>query len=257
MPLDDQSFTIEFWFYATALTSTWDYSFAGQYEASRPSKALFLNIRNGKLFFSFYKDPTAGNTSITENQWYHAGFVYDIITGDQIIYLRGIIDGSSTAAPLQANQYGFTVGGARIGGSTASKVYFSGYIDHFIVTQRPKAACEIFIDANLACRFTFDSNTLLDDSGPNGLAATTTGSLSLTNNGRVNQAIIFTSSLSYILVHGVSALRSTIYTAFTISMWINPSKIIGGATLIHVSTQSNGLTHSFYFVAFFTTFSFL
>jgi hypothetical protein len=77
----------------------------------------------------------------------------------------------------------------------------------------------------------------LNDSGPNFLTATNAGATSRT--GRVNEAFQFSSALSFITINGISALASS-NTAFTISMWINPTIVIGGATLIHASTQSDG-----------------
>ena len=58
--------------------------------------------------------------------------------------------------------------------------------------------------------------------------------------GRVNQALQFSSAPSYVTINGISALTSS-NKAFTISMWINPTNVTGGATLIHASTQSNGM----------------
>jgi hypothetical protein len=137
----------------------------------------------------------------------------------------------------------FTIGGAYIGGSSTTTVYYSGYIDHFTISSRAKSACEIYLDAALACYFTFDSALSLNDSGPNFLTATNTGATSTT--GRINQALQFSSSVSYITIEGISALTFS-NTVFTISMWINPTNVVGGATLIHASTQSNG-AYEFYY----------
>lgn len=240
--LNSRSFTIEFWFYPTNLSTSWDFSFGGEYESQSFSECLFLNIRNRKLWHGFYYSDLSGNTNITTNKWYHAAFVYNNSTQQQLIYLNGLLDGSRSASPLQVTTGAFTIGGARIGGNTNATVYYSGHIDHFTISSRAKSACEIYLDATLACYFSFDSSSSIDDSGPNFLIATNTGATS--TSGRINQALQFSSALSFITINGISALTSS-NTAFSISMWINPTSVIGGATLIHASSQSNGKTYFF------------
>ena len=238
IPLDARSFTIDFWFYATDFNSSSTSSFAGEQRASATSQCLFIDIRQRNLYFGFFFDDTRGTTIISANEWYHAAFVYDNTANQQRIYLNGVLDGSSSTASLQTTTGNFTIGGARIGGIyDPPVVYYSGHIDHFTISSRTKSACEIYLDAVLACYFTFDSGLSFDDSGPNFLSATNSGATSTT--GRVNQALQFSSALSYVTISGISALIST-NTAFTISMWVNPTSVNGGATLIHASTQVNG-----------------
>ena len=237
IPLDSRSFTIDFWFFATNLSTSWDFSFADQYESQAFSKCLFLNIRNRKLCFGFYASDAIGYANITTNKWYHVAFVYDIATQQQLIYLNGLLDVSRSASPLLITTGAFTIGGARIGGNTNTTVYYSGYIDHFTISSRAKSACEVFLAATLACYFTFDSASSIDDSGPNFLTGSNIGATSTT--GRMNQALHLSSALSYIIINGISALTSS-NTAFSISMWVNPTSVTGGATLIHASARSNG-----------------
>ena len=242
IPLNSRSFTIDFWFYTTNLSGHWDFAFAGEKDSSSTRKCLFLNIRNNVTFFGFFNDDTTGTIFILPNKWYHIAFVYDNSSGTQYIYLNGQLDTSSSASTFSGNTGVFTIGGASIGGSTATTVYYSGYIDHFTISTRVKSACEIYLAANLACYFTFDTNSLLDDSGPNFLTAFNNGATSVA--GRVNQAFRFSSTLSYITTDRISALLSS-NTAFSISMWINPTNVTGGATLIHTSTQANGKYYSY------------
>ncbi|CAF1441015.1 unnamed protein product [Adineta steineri] len=239
IPLNSRSFTIDFWFYATDVSSTLDFSFGGEMQSSSNSKCLFMNIRNKVLYFGFYSADTAGITNISINQWYHTAFVYDNSTKRQSIYLNGILEKSSILnKAFLANNGSFTIGGAYIGGGAAPIVYYSGYIDHFTISSRIKSPCEIYLAATLACYFRFDSISLLIDSGPNFLTATNTDALA-TAAGRVNQALQFSSILSYVTINGISVLSST-NNAFTISMWIKPTSVTGGATLIHASTQPDG-----------------
>ncbi|CAF1074575.1 unnamed protein product [Rotaria sp. Silwood1] len=149
-----------------------------------------------------------------------------------------VVGQSSGVGPLETTSGAFTIGGARIGGSATLDVYYTGYIDHLTISNQTKSSCEIYLDAILACYLTFDSAVSLVDSGPNFLNVTNNGGTIVS--GRVNQALQFSSSLSYFTVSGISALKSQ-YTVFTISMWVYPTNIINGATLIHASTLANGL----------------
>jgi len=238
IPLNSRSFTIEFWFYATDINA-WDYAFMGEYLGQTTDQCLFINIRNQTLFFGFFGDDTPANTTLVVNKWYHAAFVYDSTTLQRYIYLNGILDGQTTAnGDFAGSSVPFTIGGAEIGGSMPLYVYYSGIIDHVTVSSRVKSSCEIYLDANLACYFTFDSASSVVDSGPNFLTANNIGATAMA--GRINQALQFSSSLSYITINGISALKSE-NTVFSISLWINPTNVCGGATLIHAATQSDGL----------------
>jgi hypothetical protein len=174
-----------------------------------------MDIRSGNRYIEFFYDNTSGNTNILANQWYHAAFVYDNTTNQRHIYLNAMLDGNSSAIILNTTTSNFTIGGAYIGRVfNPPVVYYYGYIDHFTFSSRAKTACKVYLDALLVCYFTFDSASSINDS----------------------------STLSYITINEISALLST-NTAFTISMWINPTSVTGGATLIHASTQSNGMSY--------------
>ena len=242
IPLNSRSFTIEFWFYATDISSKWDFSFMGQLMAQSLHQCLFMNIRNQVLLFAFFNDDTVGTTTLWINRWYHAAFVFDNSVPRRTIYLNGVAVGTSTASgALQTTSGAFTIGGATIGGNTALNVYYSGLIDHLTITHRAKSDCEIYLDATLACYFPFDSPSSLFDAGPNFLTATNTGGISAT--GCINQAWRFSSSLSFIMISGISALLPQ-YNLFSISMWVNPTSIVGGGTLIHAASLSTGKSSS-------------
>lgn len=239
MPISFQSFSIEFWFYALNVSSGWDIPFMGQCTAHVQDKCLFLSIWYNRLAFGFFADDTVGTLNLSPNNWYHAAFVFDNSTRKRCIYLNGILDNQGTAVnTLQVTSASFTIGGARIGGRVLTlNSYYTGYIDHVTISGREKSACEIYLDANLACYLTFDSIMPITDSGPNFLVATNVGTLKSTI-GRVNQALQFSSSLSYITIHHITPLQSN-FNTFSISMWISATNINGGGTIIHTSTQSN------------------
>ena len=239
MPISSTDFSIDFWFYALNVSSSWDIPFMGQCAGQGTSLCLFMSIINTRLCFGFFNNDIGGSTIITPYTWHHVAFVFENSTVQRYIYLNGVLDVQATAVgPLQATTGAFTVGGARIGGRVLTlDSFYTGYIDHVTVSGRIRTACEIYLSSNLACYFPLDSASPVLDFGPNFLTATNTGA-SLTT-GRINQALQFSSALSYITVAGISAL-TTNSTTFTISMWIRPTTIIGGATLIHTATQSNG-----------------
>lgn len=239
MPISLRDFSIDFWFYALNVSSGWDIPFMGQHTAQGTDLSLFLSIYFTRFCFGFFNDDVGGTTSITPNTWHHVAFVFQNSTLQRYIYLNGVLDVQATGfGPLQAVTGAFTVGGARVGGRVPTlDSFFTGYIDHATVSGRVKTACEVYLTANLACYFPLDSASPVTDSGPNFLTATNTGA-SLTT-GRINQALQFSSSLSYITVAGIPGL-ATSATTFTISMWIRPTTLVGGATLIHTATQSNG-----------------
>ena len=240
LPINGRSFSIDFWFNALNVSSGWDIPFMGQYTAQLQRQCLFLTIYASSLYFGFFGDDTFGAALLTPNTWYHAAFTFDSTTMQRSIYLNGVLDAQgATTGALQAPTNPFTIGGAKVGGRVATvDSYYTGYIDHVAISTRVKSSCEIYLTANLACYFTFDTASPPLDSGASHLTAVNTGASLI--NGSINQALQFSSPMTYITVSGISALKSAANVAFSISMWVRPTTITGGATLIHASTQSNG-----------------
>ena len=240
LPLSGVSFSIDFWFNALNVSSGWDIPFMGQYTAQLQRRSLFLSVYNTALYMGFFADDTFGNTILSPNTWYHAAFTFDSSILQRSIYLNGILDGQGSAAgTLQSSSQGFTVGGARVGGRVPTfDSYYTGYIDHVTISTRVKSACEIYLAANLACYFTFNTASPPLDSSASGLTAVNTGASLVI--GVISQALQFSSATTYITVSGISALKSASNSAFSISMWVRPTTVSGGATLIHASTLANG-----------------
>jgi len=240
MPISTRTFTIDFWFYAFVVTASWDIPFAGQCYSGAAGTCFFLSIYYEQAYMGFTNSDVSSSTKIQANIWYHIAFAFDNSTRQGFVYINGIEVGQ-VILPLYltAPVVPFTIGGARIYGRGPGLTYYSGYIDHLTISSRLKTPCEIYLNANLHCYFKFDSPSSLIDSGPNFLIANQIGTTT-TIPGYVNQALRFSSSPSYVSISQVTPLQS-IYDTFTISMWIKPTTIIGGATIIHTSTQSNGL----------------
>ncbi|CAF1644088.1 unnamed protein product, partial [Didymodactylos carnosus] len=140
------------------------------------------------------------------------------------------------------------IGGSSIGGSTTATVYFNGYIDHLIITQRVKTACEILPDAKLTVYYPFENS--IHDYGPNiitGTLSNGTGTSFITS-GRVDTyALQLNMTDSYFRIPSLTSL-GTSNQSFTIALWIKPTALSG--TLIHLSSQSNGLGWCTPFIGF-------
>lgn len=112
-------------------------------------------------------------------------------------------------------------------------------MDHVTISiGTVRTACEIYNDAGLFVNYPFDTmDTLLDRSVNmnHGISSRLTSVLL----GRKNQAIAFESNTSYFQALCFPTLRlDDVY--FSLVLWINPSAVIGGGSLVHISTLQNG-----------------
>jgi hypothetical protein len=118
-----RSFTIDFWFYSTALTTA-DHGLVGQCYAAAIDQSFHILIRNYNLLFAFYSDDLQGSTVIQTDIWYHVAVVYDYLSSTQKIYLNGNLEGSRSSNPYQGMGGALVIGKAEeIPGSPS---YFSG-----------------------------------------------------------------------------------------------------------------------------------
>lgn len=104
------------------------------------------------------------------------------------------------------------------------------------VYNRAKAPCEVFNDATLSVHFEFDGVSLLTDSGPNGLSATSQNVSSFTPGQYQNALLLTGSARSYFQIIGVTSIGIT-DRAFSISLWIRPTNLSG--IVVHVSEKAN------------------
>lgn len=177
----------------------------------------------------FIIDDQSGPTTLSNNIWYHVAFVYDYSISVQSIYLNGVLEGNRSSNPYKDLTGAIIIGAI----SNGTKNYFSGYIDQVSLVTRAKTPEEILYDATLVCYYSFDFNSYTD-SGPlslNGLPINVTFAV---GNGRINNAISFTSPSSYFVINGFNKL-GTVAAAYSISIWIKPTSVNGG-TIVHVSS---------------------
>jgi hypothetical protein len=111
IPLDSVSFTVEAWINPTGYPNPSDYSIVGLCPSQTTNYCLHINIRNTKLYFGFYYNDVQGGTTISLNKWIHVGFVFEVTTKVQTIYLNGIQDGqASVSSALLVTAGNFTIG---------------------------------------------------------------------------------------------------------------------------------------------------
>ncbi|UJR28915.1 hypothetical protein I4U23_010133 [Adineta vaga] len=236
----DLSFTLSLWIKANSLyysvfnVVTNANALLSQIDYETSSRILYIAVRNGNTIFTFFNSTLSSNTILTTNTWYHMSFLYDSSTLIQSIYLNGILDISFVSQGSYPAATGdFNIGADSINGSTGS---WDGRIDQVAYFARAKNATEILRDATLTLQYTFD-NTLLDN-GPLGINGTGVN-ISYSNTGRFNQSLSLSVNQSYVQGKNL-ILLGTKNQSYSLSVWIKPSINTRG-TIIHVSSQTNGL----------------
>ncbi|MGI0494679.1 LamG-like jellyroll fold domain-containing protein [Alkalinema pantanalense CENA528] len=87
--LRDRDFLVEVW--VNLPSTVGDRSLLGT-DILKANEGLHLIIRNGKPYFGFFGNDTAGQTVINPNTWYHLAFRYTKATGEQAIFVNGELD---------------------------------------------------------------------------------------------------------------------------------------------------------------------
>jgi Concanavalin A-like lectin/glucanases superfamily len=128
LSLTYRSFTIEAWINLVNLSASNDTSLFGQCHNFTIRRCLHYVIRQSKLYMGFLYNDAAGATNVSLNNWFHVGFVYDMATNKQSIYLNGILDGSNTTTgPYEGPTGAFMIGHTLLSNYSNR---LSGYIDH-------------------------------------------------------------------------------------------------------------------------------
>ncbi|CAF2966962.1 unnamed protein product [Rotaria sp. Silwood2] len=242
--LSKQSFTLQAWLYPGSTNTSGDFGIFSQCDSSWI--CLSLNLRSTRFVFSFdFMNATnktlIGSSSVTLTEWVHVTVVYDAILFQQQIYVDGQIDAVSSAM-INSYQGDSSSSTTTIGRSSSfgrGTSYFQGKIDHFTISAGvARSACQIYNDASLIAYYPFDTTGIYNDYSVylcNGIASGTTA----VSSGRVNQAISFTSSTSYFQSQCFPKMRAS-DQSFSFSLWINPTSMTGGGTLVHLSSNLYG-----------------
>lgn len=141
----------------------------------------------------------------------------------------------------QGESGNFTIGTALSTDAYAmnySQRHFHGYIDELRYFDRAKTSQEILDDATLTAYMSFNDSSFEDHASLR-IPTTAVGSINSTT-GRIGQALrINDLSHSYLRLNGL-VLLGIQNQSFSMSLWIQPN-LQRSATIIHVSSQSNGL----------------
>ncbi len=235
------SFTVEAWIYLTNLTG--DRPIFSQCACSTClNQCFFFIIRSSRLYADFTFNGLSGSTAISASTWYHVAFVYNYATEQQILYLNGVQDSiASNAAPYQGINASIQIGAADISLQT---YYFNGYIDNVKLTTTAKSSTEILFDASVTAYYPFDLSSLNNDTGPNGLNGASTNAILV--EGRVNEAIHFSGSLSYFQAYGFYQLFFSVNNKpCSVSFWMNPSAVSSSTIVQITQLQSSGSCNNF------------
>jgi hypothetical protein len=108
-------------------------------------------------------------------------------------------------------------------------MYYLGLIDQLSIVTRVKSASEILTTATLVIYYSFDNQSLLD-SGPNFINGT--GSNTAFAPGRVNEAIVFNMTRSYVQINNL-VLFGTHDWPYSFAFWIYPYSAKNG-TIVHM-----------------------
>ncbi|CAF1612999.1 unnamed protein product [Rotaria magnacalcarata] len=239
LPLNCRSFTIEAWIYPISLLTSSDYGIIGQCQALTNFECFHFIIRGNKLYCGFFGSDVAGGTSVKMNEWCHVACVYDFATQAQQVWLNGYVDGSHICSPYNGSQ-GQTTIGASFHSSTHA--IFNGYIDNVRYEARAKNSTEILNDASLSVYHSFDGGSL-NDSGPNDINGTVSGSLPITS-GRVNQALQFASGSYMYYQYPPFYFIGIDGYPFTKALWVKPNGTNTTQTLVFLKTTSGWCVHT-------------
>ena len=131
--------------------------------------------------------------------------------------------------------------------------YFCGfrYIDHLTIsTGTARTECQVYNDATLVVYFPFDTIDPLLDRSVNLIHGIASG-IKTGTAGRLQQAITFDSNTSYFQALCYPTMRYTGF-ALSVSLWVNPTAVIGGGSLVHVSVLQTGNGTTCYDILGFT-----
>ena len=92
LELFNRSWTFEAWIYVSHVTDGTDYPIIEQCQSTILDRCLHLIIRHRKLYLDSYSDDLPGLTNLTAARWYHTAFVFNISSGNQSLYLDGVLD---------------------------------------------------------------------------------------------------------------------------------------------------------------------
>ncbi|CAF1159234.1 unnamed protein product [Adineta ricciae] len=225
--LRNRSFTIDLWANPASGMSANDYPFVVICQTTSPNyRCLQALLRSGKPMLTLYYSDCESSRSVKSSTWIHLAFIYDYASNTMSLYVNGYLDTNcSSVSPFQGTPNTTLI----IGGAKVLKMYYEGLIDQLSVVTRVKSASEILDTATLVVYYSFINQNLLD-SGPNLINGT--GINTTFTAGRVDDAIVFNGTASYIQINNLILLGTTGWP-YSFAFWIYPYSTQNG-TLIHM-----------------------
>lgn len=126
----NNSFTISAWFKLIKVDDQSDYCIVGTSE-NEYRKGLHINIRNKTPYLGFYNNDVTSYEEIEPNKWYHMAIRYNILHGEQSIFINGVKTGSSSNHPSFIGESELL-----LGHSLRMNNFFDGYIDELAIWKR-------------------------------------------------------------------------------------------------------------------------
>ncbi len=239
-----QSFTLSGWINQEVGDRGGDYISLGDNVLLRTSGSSISGIYRYNSFWNF---TTYINVGLTGSGWNHISFTHDSSTNTQKIYFNGVgVTSSSFSQPVVYDQGSNTSIGKH--GNAGSAFYdFEGFIDDVRVYNYARTPAQIIEDMNAGhpapgspvgsalAYFRLDEGygTIINNVGNAGstLNGSFTGSSSpsWTTNGKFGKGLSFDGTDDSFTVADNDAFN---FSQYTVSTWINPSKL-PSATMIH------------------------
>ncbi|MDZ4850518.1 MAG: LamG-like jellyroll fold domain-containing protein [Pirellulaceae bacterium] len=172
-------------------------------DSSTTNQGLSFGIRNGFAFFSFTNNETTGTQAIPINTWTYVAYRFDSSTGQQAIFINGVLDTATTGHAAFAGNEIVNLGRAQ------SARNFKGRLDNVRVFNRVLSDAEIF--ANMEGSIPSNASDVTLDyrfySSPAGIA--TDSSLNQFDGALVNSPIVVTVTDQAWTVTGVANASGT------------------------------------------------
>jgi len=102
-------------------------------------KGLHLQVRNQKPYFGFFSNDIMGKTILQSEQWYYIAWRYTKRSGEQAIFVNGMLDSRSIGHPSFMGRHNLEVGK-----SINMHNFFNGSIDDLAIWNRPLGDEEIW-----------------------------------------------------------------------------------------------------------------
>jgi len=226
--LYDSSFTVMAWVKSGDLSS--DQPILGTLEGVT-NQGLHLIIRNAKPYMAFWANDTSGNTTLSPNTWYHLAWKYDKTTGEQALFVNGVLD------TAQAGHTPF-MGTNMVYVGRAYSSYFNGLIDDLIIVNGALSTAEIqqamaesprlnlHLDEALGATTFVNASNLSTGGSCSGEQCPQAGT-----RGQIREAAVFDGVDDALTLSAATTLGLN-NSSFTVAAWVNAKDLSGDRPIL-------------------------